>query len=140
MNNFKSKALEISWELIIYIVLSLGHYTIFTKRQADFDDVYVVIGLWLAIAVYRLIFLQLPLSWAISFYWAKGSGYREKMLTGLINFSTFILVIYISSFFSPVVAGFLDSDKIFIPGMVLISTTISPILIYLIFFRGKTNA
>lgn len=140
MNNIKSKILEIGCELLIYIVLSLIHYLIITERQVDFEDVYVVIGLWLAMAIYRLIFLQLPLSWGGAFYWAKGNSYRDKMLTALINFSTFVLVISLSSLFSPVVAGFLEPERIFMPGMVLISTTISPILIYLVFFKGKSNA
>lgn len=131
MNQFKSKFLELSTELLMYMILSLLHYFTLTDRDFSFDDLYVIVGLWLAVIVYRLIFLQLPISWALSYYWAAEASYRAKVLTGLINFTTFIVIIYIISLFSPVVAGFLEPERLFIPVMVLISTTISPILTYL---------
>lgn len=140
MGHFKSKFFELSCELVIYMILSLLHYIIVTGRYINFEDIYVVIGLWLAVAVYRLVFLQLPISWAAAFWWANGFSYREKVLTGIINFTTFIVVIYLSSLFSPVVAGFLEFEKIFIPGIVLISTTISPVIIYLLLFKAKQES
>lgn len=131
MNQIKSKFLELSIELLMYIILSLLYYITVTDRDFSFDDLYVVVGLWLAVIVYRLIFLQLPISWALSYYWAAETSYRAKVLTALINFTTFIVIIYISSLFSPVVAGFLEPERIFIPIMALVSTTVSPILTHL---------
>lgn len=132
MNYIKSKLLDLSGELAIYMVFSLVHYFAVTDREVSFDDLYVVVGLWLAIVVYRLIFLQLPISWALSYYWIRETSYRSKLKTGLINFTSFIVVIYISSLFSPVVSGFLEPDRVFIPIMALISTTFGPIFIYFV--------
>lgn len=132
MNIAKNKFFELLSEFIIYLLMSLIHYVLTTENNTSFDDAYVIAGLWLAICVYRLIFLQLPIAWLVSHFLIEGDNFIARLKLGGVNFVTFIVVISFSSLLSPIVASFLEPDRIFIPVTVLIATTLSPIAVFII--------
>lgn len=141
MRYLKLRSLELGCELVLYIILSSIYYFATRNKGLSLDDMYVVLALWLAMVAYRLLYLQLPISWIFIHYLPVENRIRAELLKGGVNFSTFIVVIALASLFSPVVAGFLEPERIFIPVIALISTTFSPLIFgFFEYFVEKVSA
>ncbi|WP_444932851.1 hypothetical protein [Microbulbifer sp. JTAC008] len=128
MRNVRLLSVEYILELIIYIILSLIYYKFVSENPFKLEDLMVLAGLWLAIFAYRLVFLQIPLAGIASLYFFSGNCSGAKMMRGVVNAVTFMFIVFIVSVFSPVVSGFLEPERVAIPGAVLISTLLSPLV------------
>lgn len=136
----KSKLLEWIVELpIFYITLLL--YDVATSKRIvlQFDNVYVSVGLWLAVSVYRLMFLQIPFAWVTTHYMVSGNGLNASIQTGMVNFTTYTMVVMLSSTFSEVIAGFLEAQRIIITIAGLLATSLSPVLVFFIKLKWEEH-
>lgn len=127
------KTLDLIVEFFLFAVFACIHYVFKSDGAISLDDLLMIGALWLAIFMYRLIFLQLPVSWLASYLLIKESTIAATVKLAGINFVSFVVVIYISSFLSPVVSGFLGDERIYLPILVLFATTLSPLLRALFF-------
>ena len=62
----------------------------------------------------------------------SGNDLNACIQTGMVNFTTFTLVVLLSSTFSEVIAGFLEARRIIITIAGLMATSLSPVLVYFI--------
>lgn len=136
---FKILGADLLVEFCIFFVLTISYLMIFPRGENfDFDvfrDIYSIGSLWLAIVAYRFIFIQLPIAWGVSAYLYFKKGLHSGLLRAGINFSTFVIVIFIASMFSEVLGGFLKKDLIHVTLIALIATASSPVLYSYLFAK-----